>query len=246
MMLYLRLRKLLRALFSRDRRWIRAALKGVFPSLEHEDMLRSLSINQVVDVGANRGQFALLVRHYCPRALIVSFEPLPQAAAVFDAIFADDDSTRLIRTAVGSSGGAATLHISRKDDSSSLLPISTRQSQIFPGTEESDQLTVPVVTLAELLGQESLTRPSLLKIDVQGYELEVLRGAEPALHQLDYVYCECSSIELYSGQPAAIEVREWLEKHGFKLAATYNVSHTRSGDLVQADYLFCKIAGPRA
>ena len=80
------------------------------------------------------------------------------------------------------------MHVSRAVDSSSLLPIGATQTEIFPGTEESHLERVHVAPLNALLDPEALSTRSLLKIDVQGYELEVLRGCETLLDGFSAVY----------------------------------------------------------
>jgi hypothetical protein len=93
-----------------------------------------------------------------------------------------------------------------------------------------------VVSVAELIGV------SLLKIDVQGFEGAVLRGAGELLEHLQYVYCELSFRELYAGQCLADEVIEWLRSAGFGLSAINNLTYDKSSLPVQADFLFERLA----
>jgi len=80
----------------------------------------------------------------------------------------------------------------------------------------------------------------LLKVDVQGYELEVLKGATATLEKCSYVYLECSEIELYDGQALRKDVDSYLATHSFELLHTYNKSF-HDGQLIQAEYLFRSI-----
>ena len=131
-------------------RLARALLRhGVAATVEHIAALRDLQCRTVVDIGANRGQFALIARHCFPQAKIVSFEPLAEPAKRFRSIFANDRAVILHQAAVGSELGEAIIHLSRRDDSSSLLPITALQNQIFPGTQESDTETIRVGRLEE-------------------------------------------------------------------------------------------------
>lgn len=77
----------------------------------------------------------------------------------------------------------------------------------------------------------------MLKIDVQGGELDVLRGGSKTLDRLTWVYVECSFRELYIGQPPADEVVEHLRGAGFRLAGLGHVSYV-GGEAIQADFLF--------
>ena len=145
-----------------------ALIKGVAAGVEHESVLDQIHCRHVVDIGANRGQFALVCRKYFPDARIDSFEPLSEPSARFRAIFAGDEKVRLHQCAIGPREGDAIIHVSKQDDSSSLLPISTAQSTLFPNTEEKEERTIPVAPLATKLGNGEISKPALLKVDVQG------------------------------------------------------------------------------
>ena len=212
----------------------------VAAGVEHARILSGLDCRTVVDIGANRGQFALVARRCLPRARVLSFEPLPAAAAKFRAVFADDDRVTLHEAAIGPVRGNATLHISRRDDSSSLLPITATQVALFPGTAEVATATVRVAPLREFILVPDILPPALLKLDVQGFELEALRGCEEMLGQFAFVYAECSFVELYAGQAMAHEVIAWLRERGFRLRGVHNTEDDRGGRAIQADFLFAR------
>jgi FkbM family methyltransferase len=224
------------------KRYRRGLRMGVAAAIEHAPAMAELEVSVVVDVGANKGQFSLLARQRWPQAFIYAFEPLDAAAASYRAVFTRDALTRLQQSAVGDVPGKADLHISRRQDSSSLLPVGELQNRIFPGTEETGTVSVPVVRLQDVLRREDLGEAALLKIDVQGYELQVLKGAGELLRQFKYVYAECSSLELYTGQALAHEVSAHLDSSGFRLLNAFNATTNARGDVVQADYLFERIA----
>lgn len=210
----------------------------VAASVEHTDLLRRLDCGHVVDIGANVGQFALISRKCFPDARIDSFEPLTEPADRYEKVFAGDANTHLHRLALGASEGETTIHVSQADDSSSLLPIGKTQTDLFPGTAERETRTIRVAPLDAVLSAQDIPSPALLKLDVQGFELEALRGCESLLDQFRYVYCECSFVELYEGQALAHEVIEYLSRHEFKLSGVYNMTYDKKGLAVQADFLF--------
>jgi FkbM family methyltransferase len=206
--------------------------QGVGAAIEHEAILASLSrddVSAVVDIGANCGQFSLLCRRWLPNASIYAFEPLRRPGETFRRIFEKDPDTRLIQAAIGAASAEREMHVSKSVDSSSLLPIGPTQSAIFPGTEESHRETVRVAPLDAFLGREDLSANSLLKIDVQGYELEVLKGCESLLEWFYAVYVECSFVELYEGQSLAQQVIDWLHGRGLYLARIGLVSFDKAG-----------------
>lgn len=201
-------------------------------------MLRKMSCSTVIDIGGNKGQFALVARRCFPNAEIFSFEPLPEPAAIFRRVFAHEKSVQLSSCAIGPSCTTAEMHVSKSQDSSSLLPIGKLQEAIFPGTAECDRAHVTVDRLDRILALEQIQPNALLKIDVQGYELEVLKGCGDLLEHFNYVYVEASFVPLYEGQPLATEVIQYLSLSGFDLAGLFNVFYDRKGNCVQADFLF--------
>jgi FkbM family methyltransferase len=233
-----KLRKLVVILASGDGLWIRALRCGVPAGVEHRSVVGPPNCRTVVDIGANRGQFALAARRRWPAAGVISFEPLPKPAAMFRRVFKRDSGVVLHEAAIGPRDELGTMHVSRRDDSSSLLAISPLQGKIFPGTQEVGTVRVKVAPLAVFVDEDHLLEPALLKIDVQGYELEVLRGCEPLLPKFERVYCECSFIELYKGQNLAGAVIGWLADRGYALTGVFNVVYDGDGRAVQADFLF--------
>ncbi|NOY71248.1 MAG: FkbM family methyltransferase [Gammaproteobacteria bacterium] len=211
---------------------------NVAAGVEHRVVLAPLNCRHVVDVGANRGQFALIVRKCFPEAMIDSFEPLKEPADRFQALFDNDQFTQLHRLAIGLNEGEAEIHVSSRDDSSSLLPITDTQSMLFPGTAEHETRMIQVAPLKNIIPEQDVQEPALLKIDVQGFELEVLRGCEELLEQFQYIYVECSFVELYAGQAFADEVIAFLRERNFILEGVYNPCYDKNGRAVQADFFF--------
>ena len=222
----------------REPMFVRACFRGTAAGTEHRRLLQSMNCGHVVDVGANGGQFSLISRKCFPDARIDSFEPLTEPADRFNKVFADDANVHLHRCAIGDEKATMTIHVSDRDDSSSLLPIGKNQSELFPHTGEREVRETPVLPLHEALDADELASPALLKIDVQGFELEALKGCHSMLDRFAWVYVECSFIELYEGQALAHEVIEYLSQHGFKLAGVYNMTYDSKGMAIQADFLF--------
>jgi FkbM family methyltransferase len=221
-----------------DRSFLLALLKGTAAGTEHLKMLNDLDCNHIIDIGANKGQFALVARKKFPKARIDSFEPLSAAADIFEKVFKNDDNTFLHRIAVGKKEDVATIHVSNKADSSSLLPIGENQVSLFPGTQELEQRSIKVAPLEKIIARNDIQQPAMLKIDVQGYELEALYGCQSLFDKINYIYCECSFFELYEGQALTHEIIEFLSQNGFKLTGIYHVHYNKLGIAIQADFLF--------
>lgn len=233
-----RLQKLLTSL-TRPMCW-NALRRGVAPTVEHFTLLRQLKIDGVIDVGANRGQFTLACRITMPKIPILAFEPIPDEASTFEAIHGRVENIQLVRSALGECRSQATLHISRSADSSSLFPIGQRQTELFPETAEVGTLTVEVETLDDWIPNMAGRHHQLLKLDVQGYELNVLKGGTKTLQSCKYVYAECSEVTLYDGQALRLEITDFLSHHGFRESGAYNRQYHKN-ELVQADYLYERV-----
>jgi FkbM family methyltransferase len=183
----------------------------------------------------------LVARHCFPKARIISFEPLPGPAGLYRRVLGNDSEILLHEVAIGPVQDDSIMHVSGRDDSSSLLPISKLQGEISPGTEEVGTVNVQVAPLDEFIKEGEIVGKALLKLDVQGFEMEALLGCESLLSRFEWIYCECSFVELYLGQKFAADVIEWLASKGFHIRGMYNPSYDHQGQAIQADFLFSRM-----
>jgi FkbM family methyltransferase len=234
-LLFLRLKKLKIILVHPTMR--RAFFKHLMMAgVEHKAVLNP-SLSTIVDIGANRGQFALAARSIAG-AKVISFEPLPGPAKVFQYVLGSDKDVLFYNVAIGPRSEQREMHVSAQDDSSSLLPISDVQSTLFPGTEELSTIEVQVAPLDTFIEHDEIKSPAMLKLDVQGYEFEALRGCESLLCNFEFIYCECSFVELYAGQKLVADVIGWLSVRNYHLKGVFNLSHDDQGQAIQADFYF--------
>lgn len=220
------------------RAYWRGLRHGVAAAVEHEGAALDHPYRTIVDVGANRGQFLLVAARRFPEATLIAFEPLPGPRDRLRQAMPRRRPVRMFEVALSDRSGQAALHVSRADDSSSLLPITAAQAATFPGTDEVAQLPVRTARLDVVLGLVDLEPPVLLKVDVQGGELAVLKGAAGLLPGIDTVLVECSFAELYEGQPLADAVVRFLTGNGFALHSVGSLSTDKRGRPVQADFVF--------
>jgi FkbM family methyltransferase len=210
---------------------------GIAAGIEHRHVLET-DLATVVDIGANRGQFSLAARRWASKARVIAFEPLAGPGVLFRKVFEGDSKVILHKAAIGPETGEATMHVSAEDDSSSLLPISAMQERLYPGTGQICTETIKVGRLADFVAAKEIVPPALLKLDVQGFELEALKGCEDLLKGFSQVYSECSFVELYSGQALAHEIIAWLGERGFNLSGIYNMGYDTKGQAIQGDFFF--------
>ncbi|RYY25564.1 MAG: FkbM family methyltransferase [Sphingomonadales bacterium] len=223
-------------LLSRRKFAVVAATERVAAAVEHLEAIRLAGAETLIDIGANKGQFSLAFRTLRPGARIIAFEPLPDAGDRYLRIFGRDTNVTLHRVALAKESGEAEFYVTDRDDSSSLLKPGKGQSDAY-GVNTARTIRVPLRRLKDLVSIETLPRPIFVKIDVQGAELDVLKGCEE-LEQADLVYVELSFVELYEGQPLADEVIAYLQSRGFLLAGVFNQASTDLFGPTQADFLF--------
>jgi FkbM family methyltransferase len=233
-----RSRKLIKLL--REKGYRVALRAGVAAAIEHEKVAFRHDFSSIIDVGAHQGQFALLARRRYPGAMLYCIEPLTEARTRLERILINDDNVAIIDVAAADRRAETDFHVSRSSDSSSLLPITKRYTTAFPGTETAAVARVRTERLDEFLDCDSLRRPVLLKIDVQGAELAVLRGTERLLRCIDEVFVECSFVEFYEGQPLIDDVVSHLHERAFRLSGIYSVVYDGEGRCLQADLLFTR------
>lgn len=228
-------RKLLRLLRTPS---YRAALRhGVAATIEHDAVPFGHDYRSVIDVGAHQGQFSLFASTRFPGATLWAIEPLAEPRARLQRVLVGKPLT-VIAAAASNTRGIAAFHVSNASDSSSLLEITAANVQAFAGTAEARVISVWSAPLDELLDGAALARPCLLKIDVQGAELDVLTGAERTLELVDEALVECSFVELYRGQALADDIVSYLSERGFDLSGVHSLVRDAGGRRLQADLLF--------
>lgn len=206
-----------------------------------------LGLQAVIDVGTNEGQFSRTMRCLLPDADIFAFEPIPECHGRTQKRFAGDARFKLFNLALGDRKAEAKFSVSVDTGASSLLPMSSTQAHYFPGSLERHEIVVPVETLDTVIAGEKLRTPYLLKVDVQGYEHQVLSGGAETLAGATMVLLEASYEPFYEGQRLFDDVYELLRQHGFQLRDSFNMMHDpQTGRPLQGDFTFLRARRMRA
>ena len=196
------------------------------------------SVPVVVDVGANRGQYATELRQHGYRGEIVSFEPLEEAFAQLAAAAARDVDWTCHRMALGASGGEGRINVASNLASSSLLAMGAAHRDGAPSVSFTGVETVRLARLDDVFAD---IRPCLLKLDVQGYEGRVLDGAGETLARAVLLECELCTAELYAGQPSPRALLDRLGDLGFELVDLEPVFRDRmNGRVLALDAVFAR------
>lgn len=132
------------------------------------------------------------------------------------------------------------MNISAFSPASSLLKITQHTSEGWPQVDFSEvgQEVVPVLTLDDYMAERSISRVKLLKIDVQGFELKVLKGCGNRIHDIEYIIAEVQFKPLYEGSPAWHELVAYVKPFGFTPKVMDGFCFAPDGQPLQADILF--------
>lgn len=185
-------------------------------------LLKANSADCLVDVGANRGQFASALRRAGYRGPVVSLEPVPEAFAELQSHSAHDPNWTAHRIAVADRAGDLTINVSESTPISSFLPVTDDYVAGRPPARVMRTERVPVTTLDRLLRDEPYRR-IFLKTDTQGYDLRVLAGAGGVINRVIGIQIELSVVPIYEGMPNYVEALTVLREMGFILAGMHRV-----------------------
>jgi FkbM family methyltransferase len=206
--------------------------------------LRNQGINPsiIFDLGANAGQFAIAATTIWPRARIRSYEPLKKLFPLLQAKARAYPRIEPINMALGAQPEAdALMYVASQPASSSLLPLGEGLKRAVPGVCETGTERVAVGTLANETAPFAAEGTALLKMDVQGYEQNVLVGAGDSLRFFDWIVFETSCFPLYETESTFPDIFKWLERAGFSFFGPLDLHFTQSdGRLRQFEALFCR------
>lgn len=175
------------------------------------------AINVVLDVGANKGQFAVALRQAGYGGSITSFEPLPDAHQILEKMaLRDSHWTIAPRAAVGAVAGAAHINISKNSHSSSLLPVTKTSTDAAPTSAFIGTVETPMMTLDDCALVDR-SKNIFIKVDTQGFEMEVLKGAAELLKTAKGVQLEMSFTPMYESAPDFQTLYAFMIDHGFEL-----------------------------
>lgn len=193
----------------------------------------------VLDVGAHHGWFFHCWLDWCPKAEVHAFEPTAESFRVAQDLYGADPRVHLNQMGVGAERGELGLHILQESQvSNSFLPPNEQAwDSIEYRTGMVKERRVPVTSLDDYCRERGIESIYLLKVDVQGFELEVLKGAREILPRVDYIFVESGIQRLYKGAPSFAETFLEVESRGFHLM-DLRCWHRGNRVLVETDMLF--------
>ena len=217
-----------------------------YPSSEEVLLKQFLTVarpNVVLDVGANVGQYGLSLRKCGFDGRIVSFEAVASVHARLSAVAARDHDWLVAPCcALGRTMGETHINVAANSVSSSLLPMRDAHLQASPHSAYVAREAVRIERLDDV-AEPLLPKDGrlLLKVDTQGYEEEVLAGADRILKNVSAMQLELSLAPLYQGAPDLRRILELCDGLGFQLHGLIpGFFEEKTGRLLQMDGLFLK------
>ena len=211
-------------------------LKGVSPLFELTPLIKSINqVNTLIDIGSNKGQFSSIMKSFFPNISIHSFEPQKDELEIQKKLLGNINID-YYEFALGSEEKTMEFNITKRKDSSSLLsPLLTNNNSYL----NKKKINVTVKKLDNVLDINSLKKPIIIKLDVQGFELRALMGSISFLEEVDYIISEVSFIDVYQDQVSSSELIRFLEAKNFIIKKRTNLS-ILNGKKFQEDILFVK------
>ncbi len=204
-------------------------------------MLSYHRVNTIFDIGANEGQFGVILRDFGYRGKIISFEPLTQAREELLKISQKDSLWKVApQAAIGDENGEIEIHIAGNSESSSILEMLDSHIEAAPNSKYIGNEKVPLRKL-DTLAPDFIEKDSVvfLKIDTQGYEEQVMNGAHDLMKNIVGLQLEISLVPLYEGHSLIDEMLQNLKEKGFELWGVSTVfSDPNTAQLLQIDATF--------
>ncbi|MCG6871546.1 MAG: FkbM family methyltransferase [Gammaproteobacteria bacterium] len=209
--------------------------------------LRGLPIGTVLDVGANRGQFARDARRWFPTAVIHCFEPAEQPFAAL-ASWANAEGSGCIhahQVALGDHEGETDLQVhTNHTPSSSLLQATPTHDELCPSAIAQHTQRVRMSALDAVVSGLQLVPDVLLKMDVQGFEDRVLAGAAATLQDVRAVITEVCIAPLYTGQARFSDITRLLSDSGLTYVGNLEQHYASDGRVLFLDAVFLRGGTP--
>lgn len=221
-----------------------AAIETAAQRLVLRELLRRLRIGCVLDVGAHEGGYGQLLRDIGYAGEIVSLEPVDEPFAVLEGRARLDPRWRVHKLALGERTESLSLNVTRERNFSSFLRPAAHAVERFPGGPQVERREyVPVVPLAEVFDELTAHVPSsraFLKVDTQGFDDRVLRGAGDRLEGIDGLQLELALRPLYEGQPTLEEGLSRARELGFEPVHLAPVARDERLRLIEVDCLMVR------
>lgn len=219
----------------------RAHVGEILRLTKYKKWIELMDIHTVLDIGAHSGEFSSALRKVIPDAYIYAFEPTNECFLGLKKRMRKEGGFKAFNVALGEREGHVEFYKSEFSKSSSVLPMGRRHREEFPWTARTEKVSVALRRLDSVLSGRNLVPNVLMKIDVQGYELQVLKGSWETLKKVAYIIVETSFERLYEGASTFDEVYSFLKEQGFRYVGSWDqLVSRRDRRVLQQDAIFVK------
>ena len=210
-----------------------------------QKIIRRYKIDCVIDVGANTGQYARFLRRQVGyRGLIISFEPDPANFAKLEKVSQADEQWIIQGYALGKENAKLELNIMKNSEFNSFLdPDHSETDQCLEKNAVVSRIEVDVKTLNEVLPRFRETHEFnrvFLKLDTQGFDLDVFNGASECVDMIAGVQTEVSVLPIYKEMPSVVDSLNLFRSNGFEVSGMYAVSESRFPHALEFDCIYLR------
>jgi FkbM family methyltransferase len=207
--------------------------------------LRTAGIRTVIDIGANRGQFARHISRLIPEANLFCFEPLAGPFSELERWARHDSAGRAKAFNVGLGDRSGTTQMFEHIDhstSSSLLTSTELAAELYPILTRQAPREVRIARLDDFIVETGIElKPEvLIKLDVQGYESRVISGAQKSIRAAKACIVEVSFDHLYDGQPTFADLWKTFDLIGYRFVGNIEQNYAVDGHVIFADAVFTR------
>ena len=207
-------------------------------------VISTYKIKKIIDVGANEGQFGIFLRSIGFKGDIFSFEPVAAPFKILSSVSFFDHKWSVYNLALGDSSRESIINVSKHTSFSSLLTPSDYALGRWSNSHVDHQEKITIKTLDELYAEGiiPIAADALLKMDTQGFDLEVFKGSQTIMHHLCAILSELSLIAVYDGMPNYMQSLSVFEAAGFSVSGFYPITRNKSLSLNEVDCVLVNTA----
>jgi FkbM family methyltransferase len=204
--------------------------------IDQKRLLNNLESGIILDVGAHVGDTTELYRKYFSQSKIFCFEPFSESCDYLKKRFINDSNIKIVETALGSKDETKTLYVSNYSNLNSLQ----RPNERAWGFADEKSVDVETITLDQFCLENDIKQIDILKLDVQGSELDVLMGSETLLEKgnISLVYVEWQVVPLYENHHKYYKIAEFLAGFEYEFFNLYNINEARIGQIRWGDAIY--------
>jgi len=213
---------------------------GSDPINDMKQLLNNCEVTHIIDGGAYKGSFSFEISKIYPSSNIYAFEPSHGSYTLLSNATSSNSMIKIFNYALGSKTGKQEFHTNASSLTSSLHKSTKEGLKYFRGYIDPNGVEpVDVITLFDFLTREKIPSIDILKLDLQGHELNALHGMGEQLGAVKLIYIEVEFSRIYQDQPLFSDIDKFLQEKGFFLYQFYNfVRSPGDGRLLFGDAIF--------